>query len=161
MILYRYVRPMKFDPKRGEGVTAARGGVCLRFESFHGIGAGAGPMWFSHSRCHPDELFSKDIARKIAIERAQTMDPSLIRDHMSFDMADQATMVRNVIHWCETWDPVPYPPLVEYARWEFHALARSLTEIVNYNQQEVQKMRVWIDISAAARIRDQYGNLSR
>lgn len=63
---YRYIRPVLFDEKRVELVTQKKGGICLRFE------IDGSSLWFTHARCENDALFSKDVAKRIADERAKT-----------------------------------------------------------------------------------------
>lgn len=152
---YRYIRPIRFDPKRVDVQTYARGGVCLRFEA-HADGS----LWFAHSRCHPDELFSKDIAKKIAYQRAYGTDP-IIRSQMAIELDDTLSMTLAVINWCLTWSPIPYPPIIEYAKAELRQLGHALDEIVILNSQEHQKMADWQAIQESAHYKDDYDRLSR
>ena len=155
MIFYRYVRPVRFDSKRVEVQTFSRGGVCLRFEAHANE-----TLFFTHSRCHPDELFSKDIARKIADHRAESM-ASVIKNEMQLVLTEPSFLIEDVIEWCSNWDPVPYPPIVSYAQDELRQLGSILSAIVNVNLQERQKMQDWVTIQSAANFQDNYDRLSR
>lgn len=155
MIFYRYVRPIQFDPKRVDVQTQARGGVCLRFEMHPNE-----TLFFTHARCHPDELFSKGIARKIADQRAEALDP-LIKIEMQLVLAEPPFLIEDVIAWCLAWDPVPYPPVVPYVKNELRELGAVLSDIVQFNLQEYKKMQDWVTIQAAAKYQVDYDRLSR
>lgn len=64
-VLYRYLRPEQYSFRRREIQTAPRGGVCFRIETDEG------EQHFSYSICHPTEIFSKDVARRIVDGRAE------------------------------------------------------------------------------------------
>lgn len=63
-VFYRYVRPVLFNAKRAELVTQKKGGICLRFQEQ------AGELWFTSAMCDHTQLFSKDVAKCIADDRA-------------------------------------------------------------------------------------------
>ena len=63
-IFYRYIRPLKVD-SRFELRSVTRGGICLRFED------DGNRLWFSYSRCHPEDDFNSKVAKAIADSRAE------------------------------------------------------------------------------------------
>lgn len=65
-VLYRYLRPELYLFKRGEIRPAPRGGVCFRIKQHDD-----GESHLSYSICHPNEVFSKDVARRIVDGRAE------------------------------------------------------------------------------------------
>ena len=65
MILYRYLRPQHYNFDRNEAVTLKKGGICFRLET------GEASTLMTYAMCHPADTFSKDVARKIADDRAQ------------------------------------------------------------------------------------------
>lgn len=65
-VLYRYLRPEKYSFSRREVQTVPDGGVCFRIQQNDD-----GTTLLSYSICHPNEVFSKDVARRIVDGRSE------------------------------------------------------------------------------------------
>lgn len=64
-VKYRYHRPIEYNARRiGETRPSLYGGICFRFEERER------DQIVTFSVCHPTELFSKSVAKRIADERA-------------------------------------------------------------------------------------------
>lgn len=149
-VFYRYIRPTRFDETRLEFNTYPKGGVCLRFEE-----TPEGGLWFSHSRCHPDDHFNKAVARKVADERARIIksDPVLLSAlgaiRYSQDASDLAMFV---FDHCREWDLTAKSssPMSLYLKIEWLRLADALEHLLRGNHREVEKGRIWITAAHAA-----------
>lgn len=158
-IFYRYIRPLELDEQRIELRTAARGGVCLRFE---GAG-GHGDLRFTHARCHADELFSKTVAKQIADQRAlQYIGVQLPTVPYSMD---SATLADSVVAACE-WDPAHgngdvSPFQLNYLKLELHELKNALQLLLVSNRRELEKHEIWMAGIEAAQHGRLYESLGR
>jgi hypothetical protein len=134
MTFYRYVRPVKFDEKRLELNTNPRGGICLRFDE-----NADGTLNFVHARCHEDELFSKDVAKRMVDWRAS---------HPSFTARIPSTkktevLLEDVMTWCLDWQPGTDEYVTLYTMYELRCLGAALAELLTKNLQEEHKAAVW------------------
>jgi hypothetical protein len=158
---YRYIRPVKFNEQRLELETAPRGGICLRFEQNED-----GTLWFTYARCHPDELFSKDVAKRIADNRAYAMIKGKSTCHGGQLANTQLTelLAEQIIEHCEAWRaPIGKDWMVRglYMEHELKELGRDLELLVQSNIREKHKGSVWISGIEATRVKDQYDRLDR
>ena len=144
-IFYRYIRPIKFDEHRLELDTLPRGGICLRFEEYRQ----GNKLWFTHSRCHADELFSKEVAKRIADTRAKAACTAKL--HALGYLGDleavkeTSELVDLVTCWCLNWIP-PFDSstyIRQYLRTEQRQLGVALQELVTRNTMERQKAEIW------------------
>lgn len=157
---YRFYRPVRFDERRVELITALNGGICLRFDENSGI---PGVLQFNYARCRDDELFSKSVAKQIADHRF-----SLDHDFASVPFSENATVLAYaVIAYCgeEHEHPTPITHGAEIA-WNYRQSAlrdfgHSLRDLVAANQREATKAEIWRAGIAAAHYGDSYESLSR
>lgn len=160
---YRYIRPVKLDETRGELTTLPHGGVCLRFDEAPDDSA----LFFTHARCHSEELFSKMVAKRVADQRASVRrglsgQPPMPTVPMSMD---PAVLTDGVIKACSVWDPVWFDLganfFLTYTRLELRELKFTLEQLVQSNTREQTRARIWKAGIAAAQYGAQYENLSR
>lgn len=157
-VFYRYIRPVKFNEVRAELETLPRGGICLRLDDL------GGALSFSYARCHDDELFSKDVAKRIADNRA--------RSWQNLEMLIEPSknpklLAERVIEAAEAWRaPIDSRWYVagQYVEIELRALAHNLEALMISNAREEAKALIWKAgveaIDTAARYRE-YDNSSR
>jgi hypothetical protein len=156
MTFYRYIRPVKFNEQRIELDTSPRGGICLRFEEYNN------KLWFTHSRCHADELFSKEVAKRIADTRAKAVTTQKL--HVLGYLGDlpcikdTSTLVEHVIDWCLNWVPPEDAGATvrQYLRVEQRQLGSALHELTTQNAMERLKAEIWKEGMAAAQYKRQY-----
>lgn len=151
---YRYIRPVKFNQSRVELDTLPRGGICLRFDENED-----GTLWFTFSRCHGDELFSKEVAKRIADNRAKTARPEFCGAFRPSKITE--VLVEQVIDWCDEWRaPIGNRWYVTglYLEQEYRALARALEQLITSNLAEKHKADVWKEGLAAIDTRELYAN---
>jgi hypothetical protein len=164
-LFYRYVRPVKLDEGRLELTTLPRGGVCLRFQEM-----GDGALSFTHSRCHTDDLFSKEVAKRVADSRAaqyaKIAEGGVNPPPPTVPMAmDPAILVKSVIEACDAWDPTLFDLghnfYVTYLKLELHELKTTLTHLIDSNTCENAKAKIWRAGIEAAKYAERYESLSR
>lgn len=154
---YRYIRPQLFNETRVELQTVPHGGVCLRFDT-----SADGTLWFSHARCHGDELFSKSVARKVVDSRA-----AMYAQHASCFGGIQPTkdtdvLVEAVIAWCNSWVPSDDSVLLnKYVAVELSELSKTLAALVADNHREAARAEIWKMGISAKNVGLAYENLSR
>jgi hypothetical protein len=162
-IIYRYIRPLKFNTQRFELETQARGGVCLRFER-----RGEGTYWFTHARCRDDELFSKTVAKQICDDRALK---SLQRDGLhlvnhylgAFDGHSANELVQQAILHSDTWQPPTDagPTVQVYLLNELRLLGSVVRGLEARNKREQQNEKLWKDSVKANQIHDLYARVNQ
>lgn len=83
-IIYRYLRPEFYSFKRNETRLSDKGGVCFRLQvnDFDKL------MFATYSVCHPDEVFSKEVSRRITTNRAEAGIGFLIQDQSRISTQD-------------------------------------------------------------------------
>ena len=155
---YRYIRPVKFNEHRVELETLPHGGICLRFDENED-----GTLWFTFSRCHSDELFSKEVAKRIADNRAKAAHSAPRHELCGSLTPSKVTevLVEQVIDWCEAWTaPIDTRWYVTglYLEQEYRALARALELLVASNLSEKHKADVWKEGLAAIDTRELYAS---
>ena len=150
---YRFVRPLKLDEKRIELDTLPKGGVCLRFDE----NPEGGTLRFNYARCHPEDLFSKAAAKKIADHRA-SIDVSMCSVPFT---EDTTKLVADVIEYCMADHGVPTTYLEIYKRAELRELGQALQLLVARNDAEHRKAEIYKTAWQAARYVEGYENLSR
>lgn len=154
---YRYIRPTIFDTKRAEIVTHLHGGVCLRFELYND------KLWFTHSRCAMSELFSKDVAKCVADQRAKIAKHS--KYHMlgycgAFPITKKTSdLCSFVSSWAETWVPEVNEAAVLYHAFELKELTSFLKLIEFNNRQQECLAQDWKSSIAAAHYGEMYGKI--
>jgi hypothetical protein len=135
MIFYRYVRPVRLNLERCEIETDPKGGVCLRFER-----NGDETLKFSFSRCHENELFSKEVAKRVADERAlRAVDEPKIEN-----IADKHLLIEQVIDYCLSWKgdgSVAH----EYLGHEYRDLAYALLRIMKRAVKTEERLQRELD----------------
>lgn len=158
---YRYIRPVTFSEGRTELITSPRGGVALRFES-----RADGSLWFTYSRCRADELFSKEVAKRIADSRAKTLlaqGNDELAGRLVNDSVATEVLVEQVIDWCEAFRaPISDQWMVRgiYLEQEYHELARTLELLITANLQEKRKAETYADALRAADFYQAYADRS-
>lgn len=140
---YRYIRPVKFDEKRLELITQQTGGICLRFELLD-----KGDRFFTYSRCHPEDHFKKDVARRVADERAEAArtDERLLEAMRGLpDNQNTDLMVHSVIKKCRSWAPSPgtHPVIERYMSDEWKGFADALEKLHTINIAEERRGEIW------------------
>jgi hypothetical protein len=155
---YRYIRPTAFDSKRAELVTSPYGGVCLRFEQLDN-----GRLWFTHSRCDPSNLFSKEVAKNIADDRATFAKRESYQDLGYCGDFKFTTKIKDllgwVIQWSDSWVPESREPAILYHAFELKELASALVLIDFVNTQQAKLADDWKTSMTAAQYGEMYGNL--
>jgi hypothetical protein len=150
---YRYIRPLVFVEKRTEIETNSRGGICLRFEHCKD------GLSFTHSRCHPLELFSKTVAKRVATHRAIHWSKG-INLLVVQETNDNDALIKSVITeakiWSPTWVDQAYQIMAKYIKMELIELSNSLEQIMHNNETEMLKAKVWAAGLEAIRIKEQY-----
>ena len=140
---YRYIRPTRFDERRMDYITLPRGGVCLRFEP-HDEGR---HLFFTHARCHLDDVFSKDVARHIADQRAAVVkeEPRLLSIHGGLPLIkDTHLLTTHVISRCRDFNPHGHPTIISrYMQLEWRGLADALEELMHLRAVEEHKASLW------------------
>jgi hypothetical protein len=155
---YRYIRPVLFDEKRIELVTQKKGGVCFRFE------IDGNSIWFTHSRCKNDELFSKEVAKKIADERAKfAKEKGWNKDGFcgAFQITkDTLALCRDVVYFgLEFAGKTDHEDmLMQYWALEYLDLSCQLHFMLVSNQHQEQKLKDWKTSIEAAKFREMYGD---
>lgn len=157
-LFYRYIRPIRFDETRLEFNTQPKGGICLRFEE-----TPEGWLWFTFSRCHPEDLFNRAVAKKLADERAINLksDPSALAAIGAIPHNEQADILAwGVVQHCRSWKwSSSISPLVShYMAIEWLGFADALEDLLMANEREKEKGRVWI---TAAHAMDSAASYSR
>jgi hypothetical protein len=147
---YRYIRPQRFDPKRQELITLPRGGICLRFAA-----TGTGDLWFTYSRCHPEDLFKKDVARLQADHRAmlaQTDERIIEASSTIPNVRNTDLLIHTVIDRCLTWEPPEDSTnlVIWFMAREWKGLAESIRSVYYANIREIQLQQEWQQVLAAA-----------
>ena len=138
-LFYRYIRPVRFDEQKVEPLILPRGGICLRFEERN-----AGEYSFTYSRCLPNELFSKSVAKRIADERASHHNDVIETPFAISDSETSKAMTASVVEVCRNWVPALAPhPFYVYMCNELRELGRALEVIVVSNNQEQQRAEIW------------------
>jgi hypothetical protein len=156
-IFYRYIRPVKFVENRAELQTLPHGGICLRFEELE-----SGELTFTHARCHDDELFSKEVAKNITIQRSAGRAQGIEYPTVQLSM-DALALSNSVIHSCLEWDPRflnDQAFILKYLKLEFHELAHALEEVLCMNHSERMKSEIWTAGISARNLKEQYSALS-
>lgn len=156
-VFYRYIRPVQFDTKRTELVTNPYGGVCLHFEIL------GDTLWFTHSRCAMNELFSKDVAKRVTDQRAKVAKES---GHHKLGMYGSLPitkktedLLKHVAGWSEIWVPDTKEAAILYHAFELKELASYLRLIEFNNGQQEQLAQDWKASLAAANYGEMYGKL--
>lgn len=157
---YRFYRPVRFDERRIELMTQEKGGICLRFDENEHL---PGVLQFNFARCRDDELFSKSVAKQIADHR-QSMD----HDFPSVPFSENATVLAYaVIAYCsdEHEHRTPITHAAEVA-WSYRQIAlrdfgHALRDLIDSNQRETAKLRIWQAGLEAAHYGEQYASQGR
>lgn len=151
---YRYIRPIVFDDKRAETVTNPYGGVCLRFEAYNHS------LWFVHSRCLQNELFSKEVAKRVADQRAKQAKESKFHEMGWcgwFPITKKTDeLLGYVLEWSELWVPQVKEAGVLYHAFELKELASALRLIQFSNAQQDKLTDDWKSSLAAANYTGMY-----
>lgn len=157
-IFYRYIRPVKFDEKRLEFQTQPKGGVCLRFEFYPETST----LWFTHARCNGTELFSKEVAKRIADARAfnsKAEGTEAIHGPILYDK-NPLVLCERVADFCADWTlPEKHTVSFQYLRQEFRELGTVLENILVLNAQERIKAEIWKSSISATNTKTQYRTL--
>ena len=159
-VFYRYIRPISFDPKRMDFNTQPRGGVCLRFEKL----GETDDVLFTYSRCHPDDHFSKSVAKKVADHRAGLAKTDVrLAEAMAPNMngieEDSETLTCFLIAYCREFDASKYPFLIShYLAIEWLGFADALERIMRHNQREKEIARIWQTAAGAMEMAEAYKN---
>lgn len=166
---YRYIRPVKFDQSRFELVTQARGGICLRFEQHPAktmSDVGNKRLWFTFARCHDEDLFSKEVAKRIVDGRSNNLDDlgiPLTGVVGRFDYTNNTKVLcQGVIAFC--LDPLLNPnasPKVQYLQAEMIDLGVALKNMIRSNEIEEQKAEQFKEAIAATQTSQRYLHASR
>lgn len=154
---YRYIRPVLFDEKRSELITQKKGGICLRFE------IDGSSLFFTHARCGFNDLFSKDVAKKIADERARTAkERAWHKDGFcgAFEITkDTFKLCNDVVHFGLAFAKKTDHDDVLMQHWalEYLDLSCQLHFTLCGNQAQEQKLKHWQQSIEAAKYREMYG----
>lgn len=160
-VFYRYIRPIIFVEERLEVATFPRGGICLRFEE-HTNSLYKGLMWFTHARCHNDDLFSKEVAKHIAEARAAE---AVKNKHDALGYMGFVPMTKNtemlaeyVSIWCSEWQAPDHATIAvkRYLRLEQREAGKALDEIIRKNKIAQRTLEVWKESIAAADFKNNY-----
>ena len=154
-LFYRYIRPTRFNSNRMELETVLHGGICLRFEDNPD-----GTLWFAASRCHAEELFSKDVAKRIANHRARNYQAANFvklgyLGGLEFTK-ETDLLVEQVIDWCMEFKPPEKNVHAFYLKTELHSLGTALESIMQQNATNRNKAEVWIAGLEATNVKKQY-----
>lgn len=153
---YRYVRPTVFNEKRADVETNPYGGVCLRFEVCKES------LWFVHARCAQNELFSKDVAKRVVDQRAKQAKESKYHEMGWcgwFPITKKTDeLLAHVLHWSELWVPQVKEAGVLYHAFELKDLASTLRIIQFSNEQQEKLAENWKTSLAAANYGERYSN---
>jgi hypothetical protein len=155
---YRYIRPTRFDETRLEFNTQPRGGICLRFEETPEAG-----LWFTFSRCHPEDPFNKALAKKLADARAVVIksDPAALAAIGAIGYSQDVTeLAASVIDHCRSWKwSSSIGPLVaHYMGIEWLGFADALDELMAANHREKEKGRIWLTAARAMEMASIYAS---
>jgi hypothetical protein len=157
---YRYIRPVKFNERRVELETQPNGGVCLRFEEYNGA------LWFTHSRCPNNELFSKEVAKRISDARAEIVKLKKVHVlgyHGQLKLGQSTDdLIASVIDFCLNWElpPDAAEHVHRYMRAEHLELGSVLQKLIAQNAAEKQKSEIWKAGIAAAGHSSRYEQIS-
>jgi len=153
---YRYIRPSMFNQQRLDFEPSAYGGVCLRFEEHDGT------LWVAHARCAVNELFSKDVAKRIADARAEHLLEMKYPEQGNcgkFPMTKKTSeLCSHLLAWAETWVPETKNATLLYHAFEMKELASDIRLIEFTNEQQEQLSNDWITSIEAAKFSSQYGS---
>lgn len=139
---YRYLRPQRFNEKRIELTTLPHGGICLRFEELPD-----GDLFFTYSRCHPQDLFNKDVARVIADDRASAAKSdvriiSCLRALPNVQNTD--LLVNSVVRRCRLINVELQHQIVQkYMQHEYCGFANVLEQLQESNRIEQLRCEAW------------------
>lgn len=138
---YRYIRPCRFDEKRMDYITLPTGGVCLRFEQV------GDSLFFTHARCHIDDLFNKEVARHITDTRAEhaKTDERIVQHLGGIPLIRNTHLLaEHVISICDGGRYFADSPIIiRYLQTELNGLANSLQELFRLRAQEEHKAHLW------------------
>lgn len=150
-VLFRYVRPVEFVPKRfGEFRTSLYGGICFRLESLDVA------QRVSFSICHPKDLFDKDVARRIATERAERRlgwvlsRKALTPEQIMLELATIQEPNPNQTDWVQF-----------YKHQDLRVLQSRYNEILNQNSKVKSAFALNEDVLSALHLRRSYETRSR
>lgn len=139
---YRYIRPQRLNQKRMELQTLPHGGICLRFEELP-----EGDLFFTYARCHPEDFFSRDVARTIADDRAAVAKQNLsILTQLRALPNTQSTglLIASVIQRCRLMELDGDGPLVQrYMQQEYAGFADVLQQLEEANRLEELRCTAW------------------
>lgn len=160
-VFYRYYRPMEYSIGRAQLETKARGGVCIRFQTLE---SAKEHMWFTHARCHEEDLFSKSTAREITDQRAEQLyerrhDLPLVllrRD----GGADPDKLLVGILQALNIWAPKP-ELFEEYLSIEYRELFSVLHKIIEANTLAQMMQETHLLQLAASQIKGMYESLAR
>lgn len=139
---YRFIRPVRFNYKRSELTTLPRGGICLRFEQAENEN-----LWFSYSRCHPDDLFNKVVAKQIADSKAEVIRNSpVLLDIFSVLPPSKNTdaLVSCIFDFSKSISTVSEISLVhQYLLLDVRLFSTALAEIHTENKKQEALLEHW------------------
>lgn len=159
-IFYRYIRRTKFNEQRMELETLPHGGICLRFEQQED-----GTLFFSHARCYNDELFSKQVAKRIADHRAKNYQAAgyVKAGYLgNLEYTEETTLLaEQVIDWCMEFVPPVKAVHGQYLKNELSALGFALEQLVLENTENKLRSEVWIAGMKSTNLSKKYKDLSK
>lgn len=155
-IFYRYIRPVHFNSARVEIDTNPYGGICLRFEELNDA------LWFVHSRCTMNELFSKDVAKHVVDQRALTIKEMNFHEKGycgRFPITKNTAQLSQAVQtWCESWVPTVKEATVLYHAFDLKELSTMLDLIKFNNIQQEDLAKHWRAAIEAAHYGEKYSN---
>lgn len=141
-MFYRFVRPQSFKQHRSAMIALPHGGVCLRFEQLP-----EGDLFFAHSRCGDNELFSRDVARRVADTRAEQLkkQPEVLKvvRGVPFTWLDTPHLVGAVIERCRSIEPTDTVLIDHYLATELELLATTLEQLLANNAHQHRLAESW------------------
>jgi len=156
---YRYIRPQRFDEKRVELVTLPTGGICLRFGELP-----EGDLFFTYARCHPDDHFSRDVARVIADDRAKlALEEPRVLERLRYlpNMQSTGVLVPTVvIRARESPTGTDHLLIERYMEIEYAGFADVLEDLYLTNLREARRCESWKRVNADL-LEGTYAELSR
>lgn len=143
-VFYRYIRPQRFAAQRCELITQPKGGVCLRFEELS-----EGDLFFTYSRCHPSDYFSKSVAKDIADARATLAITSGLVTHLRQIPNTQNTdlLIHTVVRKCQAF-VFEHTFLLRCFSAEHRQLALVLHDLHSSNTRERTICEAWKRVNA-------------
>ncbi len=110
-----------------------------------------GDRFFTYARCHPEDHFKKEVARRVADRRAEDAktDPRILNAMRGLpDDQNTDLMVHAVIRKCRNWQPPAdtHQLVINYMTIEWRGFADALETLYYANLAQERRGEVWKDV---------------